>query len=84
VICDREISGEDWRDALVRIAGLPQAVCVLLASSVVDEYLWHQVIENHGYDVVAKPFQSEALRRAVTFAWSWRGWEHRNYTGNQA
>ncbi len=84
VICDREISGEDWREALARIAGLPQAVCVLLASRVVDEYLWHQVIENHGYDVVAKPFQAEALRRAVTFAWSWRGWAHLQDRRNQA
>jgi DNA-binding NtrC family response regulator len=77
VICDRDISGEVWSDVLAKIAALPQAVCVLLASRVVDDYLWHQVIQNHGYDVVAKPFQREELRRAVTFAWSWRGWAHR-------
>ena len=79
VICDRDLSGEAWRDALAKIAAQPQAVCVLLASRVVDDYLWHQVIRHHGYDVVAKPFQPEELRRAVTFAWSWRGWAHRHY-----
>ena len=79
VICDRDLSGEPWRDVLAKIAALPQAVCVLLASRVVDDYLWHQVIRHHGYDVVAKPFQHEQLRRAVTFAWSWRGWAHRHY-----
>jgi DNA-binding NtrC family response regulator len=77
VICDRDLSGEAWRDVLAKIAALPQAVCILLASSVVDDYLWHQVIRHHGYDVVAKPFQPEGLRRAVTFAWSWRGWAYR-------
>lgn len=80
VICDRDLAGEDWREVLARIAGLPQAVCVLLASRVVDDYLWRQVIRNHGYDVVSKPFQPEELRRAVTFAWSWRGWAHRHYS----
>jgi DNA-binding NtrC family response regulator len=80
VICDRDISGEAWRDVLAKIAALPRAVCVLLASRVVDDYLWNQVIRHHGYDVVVKPFQPEQLRRAVTFAWSWRGWAHRHYT----
>ncbi len=80
VICDRDISGEAWRDVLAKVAALPQAVCVLLASRVVDDYLWNQVIRHHGYDVVVKPFQPEQLSRAVTFAWSWRGWAHRHYT----
>jgi DNA-binding response OmpR family regulator len=79
VICDRDLSGEAWPDVLATIGALPQAVCVLLASSVVDDYLWHQVIRHHGYDVVAKPFHPEELRRAVKFAWSWRGWAYRHH-----
>src|SRR5690349_13134502 len=54
VICDRDLAGEDWRDVLVKITALPRAVCVLLASSVLDDYLWHDVIRHHGYDVVSK------------------------------
>lgn len=80
VICDRDLPGEAWHEVLAKIAALPQAVCVLLASRVVDDYLWRQVIRHHGYDVVSKPFQPEELRRAVIFAWSWRGWAHRHYT----
>jgi len=78
VICDRDLSGEAWSDVLAKIAAQPQAVCVLLASSVIDDYLWQQVIRHHGYDVIAKPFQPEELRRAVAFAWSWRGWAYRH------
>lgn len=81
VICDRDLVGEAWPDVLAKVAAQPQAVCVLLASSVMDDYLWHQVIRHNGYDVVAKPFQPEELRRAVTFAWSWRGWAHRHPAG---
>jgi DNA-binding NtrC family response regulator len=80
VICDRDLPGEAWHEVLAKIAALPQAVCVLVASRVVDDYLWRQVIRHHGYDVVSKPFQPEELRRAVVFAWSWRGWAHRHYT----
>jgi DNA-binding NtrC family response regulator len=83
VICDRDLSGEAWHDALGKIAAQPQAVCVLLASRVADQYLWNQVIQHHGYDLVVKPFQPEELRRAVTFAWSWRGWTSRHYTQAQ-
>lgn len=78
VICDRDLSGETWRDVLAKVTRQPQAVCVLLASHVIDEYLWHQVIRENGYDVVAKPFQPEEIRRAVTFAWSWRSWVGRH------
>lgn len=74
VICDRDLPGEDWREALARIASLPQSICVLLASGVVDEYLWNEVVQNHGYDVVTKPFRKDDVKRAVTFAWSWSGW----------
>ncbi len=80
VICDRDLPDEAWHEVLAKIAALPQAVCVLVASRVVDDYLWRQVIRHHGYDVVSKPFQPEELRRAVRFAWSWRGWAHRHYT----
>lgn len=81
VICDSELSGESWHDVLAKITGHPQAVCVLLASRVADDYLWRQVIRNQGYDIVVKPFQAEELRRSVTFAWSWRGWAYRHYAG---
>jgi DNA-binding NtrC family response regulator len=79
VICDRDLENEDWRDVLARIAALPQAVYVLVASREVDAGLWQQVIHHYGYDVISKPFHSESLRRAVTFAWSWRGWTNRDF-----
>ncbi len=78
VICDCDLPGEDWRAVLIRLAALSRPACVFLASSVVDEYLWKEVIQHHGFDVVTKPFQSDELKRAVTFAWPWRGWPKRH------
>ena len=72
VIYDRDLPGEDWREAFAKLGSQSRPLRILLASRVVDDYLWEQVIHNHGFDVVAKPFQPERLRRVVTFAWSWR------------
>ncbi len=70
VICDQDLPDEDWRDVITRIAALPHAPCVLLASRVMDQYLWNEVIQCRGYDVVSKPFQREELRRVLSFALS--------------
>ena len=78
VICDRDLPGEDWRATVARIASRRDVLCVVLASSVVDDYLWDEVIQQRGYDVVSKPFEADQLRRAVTFAWSWKRWYMRS------
>ena len=70
VICDRDLPDEDWRHAMAKIAGRRDVLCVVLASAVVDDYLWDEVITQRGYDVVNKPFEADQLRRAATFAWS--------------
>ena len=72
-ICDQDLPQEDWRVVMNRIAALPKSPCVLLASRVMDQYLWNEVIQCRGYDVVSKPFQSEELRRVVAFALSFPG-----------
>ena len=78
VICDRDLPDEDWRQAVARIAGRRDVLCVVLASAVVDDYLWDEVIKQRGYDVVNKPFEADQLRRAATFAWSWNRWYMRS------
>ncbi len=82
VICDRDLAGEDWRAIIRRIASLKPAVCVLLASPVCDEYLWKEVAQHGGFDVVAKPFDPDRVKRAVKLASSWRGWAHDRTPGS--
>jgi DNA-binding NtrC family response regulator len=75
VICDRDLSGETWQEALPRLAAMPHVVRVLLASTVVDEYLWDEVIKHRGFDVVVKPYDAERLRRVAAFARSSMRWQ---------
>ena len=76
VIYDRDLPGEEWKTALRRLSVHGQPVCILLASSVSDEYLWREVVQHQGFDVLPKPFQAERLVRMVNVACSWRGWMH--------
>ena len=43
--------------------------CVVLVSPVNDEYLWQEVIQYGGFDVITKPFQSDQIRRHIDHAW---------------
>jgi FixJ family two-component response regulator len=70
VLCDRDLPGVDWRQAIQQLAGAQNRRGVILASSVVDDYLWEEVIHLGGYDVLAKPFREGDVIHAIEFAWA--------------
>jgi DNA-binding NtrC family response regulator len=71
VLCDRDLPGPDWRDALRKLASAPGHASVILVSRVVDEYLWSEVIRNGGYDVLSKPLREDEAVRMVKLAWTY-------------
>ena len=71
ILCDRDLPGLDWRDALQTLAASRPDCPIVLTSSVNDEYLWDEVIHKGGYDVLAKPLQENQTVRAVNLAWSY-------------
>ncbi len=70
-IFDRNWPGADWRTVVQKLSVAQGRPCVLLASGVVDEYLWQEVIRRGGYDVLAKPLRAEDVSRAVKLALSY-------------
>ena len=73
VICDRDLPGAEWRNVVEALASPPRRACVILASRVLDEYLWQEVIRRGGYDVLAKPLRAPDLERTIRLALSyWR------------
>ena len=70
VVCDRDLEGADWREAIQQLASAPERSCVILASFVADDYLWEEVIHCGGYDVLPKPFREEEVIHAIHFAWA--------------
>jgi DNA-binding NtrC family response regulator len=71
ILCDRDLPGLDWRNALETLAASRPDCPIVLTSSVNDEYLWDEVIHKGGYDVLSKPLQEDLTVRAVNLAWSY-------------
>lgn len=71
LLCDRDATGIDWRDAVETLSASSHRPCVLLLSTVVDDYLWNEVIRRGGYDVLAKPLREGDVLRSVKLAWSY-------------
>jgi DNA-binding response OmpR family regulator len=68
ILCDRDLLGGDWRSGLSRLAAHHGSV--ILASTVVDDYLLEEVIQQGGFDVLPKPFREPEVVRTVAFAWT--------------
>jgi FixJ family two-component response regulator len=71
ILYDRDLAGGDWREVVQALASSPHRTCVILISRVVDDYLWNEVAQKGGYDVLLKPLREEDVVRAVRLAWSY-------------
>lgn len=76
ILLDRDLAGQDWRETVRMLASQPPAPAVILASHVVDQYLFTEVVHHGGYDVISKPFRVDELRRALGLAFSF--WKNKN------
>jgi DNA-binding response OmpR family regulator len=73
IIVDRDLSEHDWRRSVQSLAKTLSTPCVLLASSVVDPYLFQELVKHGGFDVVPKPIQVKELARLGRLALAyWR------------
>ncbi len=68
ILCDRDLPGLDWREAVLTLAAKAPRTSVILTSPVNDDYLWQEVIQCGGDDVLTKPFQEERVVKTITFA----------------
>jgi CheY-like chemotaxis protein len=70
VICDRDNLNTDWRHAFETLLRPDKFKCLILCSTVDDDYLWQDVIHHGGYDVIRKPIDEDQAVRAIQFAWA--------------
>ena len=69
VITERDLPLGDWKDVLVAIQRVPKPPLLVVTSRLADEYLWAEVLNLGGHDVLAKPFQAVELRWVLESAW---------------
>ncbi len=71
ILCDRDLPGADWREAVQVLATSSRGACVILLSSVLDDYLRDEVGRKGGHDVLSKPLREDDVVRAVKLAWTY-------------
>jgi DNA-binding NtrC family response regulator len=68
ILFDRDWAGSEWKTVVECLAVSPHRACVILMSSVSDDYLWQELIRRGGYDVLPKPLQADNVARLVKLA----------------
>lgn len=73
VLCERDFADGDWHALLTAIQTLDHPPALVVATAQADEYLWAEVLNLGGYDVLPKPFDIIEVRRVVDLAgYSWK------------
>src|SRR5215471_5049448 len=83
VICEALLPDGSWKDLLARMARARTSSVLVVTSKVADEWLWAEVLNLGGYDVLAQPFDREEVTRVMRSAvrsssnrWRTRGDAH--------
>ena len=71
ILCDRDWPSAEWRALVQNLASSPHHPCVILTSTVADDYLWEELIRQGGYDVLAKPLRADDVVRLIKLALSY-------------
>lgn len=70
VLCDRDLPGLHWRQAVNILRSVSYPVSIIVTSQVSDGYLWNAVVDQGGFGVLAKPFALADVLQTLEFAFS--------------
>jgi DNA-binding response OmpR family regulator len=68
IITERDLEDGSWRDLLEGLKALPGCPPLIVTSRLADEYLWAEVLNEGGFDVLAQPFDREEVVRVISAA----------------
>ena len=64
--------GHDWKEVVHLTGAMTTPIPVIVTDRLADEFLWAEVLNLGGYDLLLKPFDPTEVCRVVTSAWlSW-------------
>lgn len=70
VVTERDLPDATWRDVPSLLAPLSPQPLLIVASRIPDEYLWAEVLNTCGFDILAKPFARDETVRVLRHALS--------------
>jgi DNA-binding response OmpR family regulator len=69
ILCERDLPDGNWTDLRESLASLDRAPSLVVTARNADDYLWAEVLNLGGHDVLARLFNLRELVHVV----SWRG-----------
>jgi CheY-like chemotaxis protein len=69
VVCESVLEDGTWKDILEHNQSSPYAPPLIVTSRLADEYLWAEVLNLGGYDVLPKPFNDKEVRHVLQTVW---------------
>ena len=82
VICERAVDDGDWRLLLRAVQALSSSPALIVTTPLADEYLWAEVLNEGGFDVLSQPLDREETFRVISAAMR-RGENERSHNGVQ-
>jgi DNA-binding response OmpR family regulator len=70
VICERDLPDGNWKDMLSALMIEEPAPVLIVTSRAADDYLWAEVLNLGGGDVLAKPFEAKEVFWSVSMGWN--------------
>jgi len=68
VIAESEVRNWNWRRVLSDLRRLPAPPQLVVTSRIADDYLWAEVLNVGGYDVLTQPFEADEVERVIASA----------------
>ncbi|PWT98193.1 MAG: hypothetical protein C5B51_29845 [Terriglobia bacterium] len=68
VITTCDVGKWDWRKVLESLRRMTRPPQLIVTSPTADEYLWSEVLNRGGYDVLSQPFQRDEVERVIASA----------------
>ena len=68
IICERDLPDGNWRILFQEAETLPHPPRFVVCSRLADEYLWAEVLNLGGFDVLAKPFEAREVNHVIQCA----------------
>lgn len=69
VVCECDLPDGSWKDIVERTAQAANPPAVIVSSRLADDFLWSEVLNSGGYNVLSKPFNDAEVFRDVSLAW---------------
>lgn len=66
ILCESALEDGTWKDILHHIAESARPPRLIVTSRLADEYLWAEVLNLGGYDVLAEPFSEGEVSHVLT------------------